>query len=117
MVTVPSLPQFSLTTTRTGSHAVVAVSGELDIATADQFAAGVREQLAAGAVLLDLHELSFMDSSGVKALDRLTREAAQEGWSLKIRAELHENVNKLLEITGMLGQLPFQDGQSTRQRQ
>jgi len=116
MVTGPSLPQFSLTTTDAGSQVVVAVAGELDIATADRFAAGIREQLAARPVLLDLHGLSFMDSSGVKALDGLIGEAAREGWSLNLSRHLHDNVRKLLRITGMLDQLPFQDAPPSQER-
>lgn len=82
-------------------------TGELDLATADAYATAVREQLAAGPVLLDLGELSFMDSSGVRTLGALMRDAAREGWTLAVRPEMQANVRQVLEITGMTGILPL----------
>jgi anti-sigma B factor antagonist len=89
--TAAGLPQFSLTITRAGPPAVLAVSGELDLAKAQEFTAGLRDQLAEGAVVLDLRELSFMDSSGVRALDELLREAGRDGRSLLIVEDLQDN--------------------------
>jgi anti-anti-sigma regulatory factor len=40
------LPPFSCTTVSTAEQTVLSVSGEIDIATVDEFAAAVREQLA-----------------------------------------------------------------------
>jgi anti-anti-sigma factor len=105
-----ALPPFSLTTTRTGKQTVLSVSGEIDMATVSQFAAAAREQLAAGPVLIDFEDLSFMDSSGLRALIGLLRESEQNGWSLAIGANLHENIVRLLEMTGMLNELPLQEG-------
>ena len=109
MGTAPGLPQFSLTISRTGPQTVLAVSGELDLAKAQEFTAGVRERLAEGPVVLDLRELSFMDSSGVRALDELLREAGRDGRSLLIVEDLQDNVRKVLELTGMLATLPLVD--------
>jgi anti-sigma B factor antagonist len=102
------VPPFTLTTSRNADQTVLSVSGEIDIATVDEFAAAAREQLATGPVLLDLHDLSFMDSSGLRALIGLLREGEQEGWSLAIGANLHGNIKRLLEMTGMLHELPLQ---------
>jgi anti-sigma B factor antagonist len=107
---MPETPRpFSLTSARTDDQAVLSVSGEIDIATVGEFAAAAREQLAAGTLLLDLHGVTFMDSSGLRALIALLRECEQEGWSLMIGRDLHRNVRQLLEMTGMLGALPLQD--------
>ena len=106
----PGYPQYRLTAASEGGQAVLAVSGELDMATAEEFAVTVREQLAAGPLLLDLRDLSFMDSSVLRALDGLLREVEREGWSLAIQSDLHPNVRRLLEMTGMLATLPLQDG-------
>jgi anti-sigma B factor antagonist len=105
--TASGLPQFSLTVTRAGRRTVVAVAGELDLAKAEEFTAGVRERLAEGPLILDMRELSFMDSAGVRALDSLLREAGTEGHSLLIVDELRANVRKALELTGMLAALPL----------
>jgi anti-anti-sigma factor len=107
MGTAAGLPRFSLTITRVGPPTVLAVSGELDLAKAQEFVAGVRERLAKGPLVLDLGELSFMDSSGVRALDELLREAGRDGHSLLIANDLQANVRKVLELTGMLAILPL----------
>jgi anti-anti-sigma factor len=107
--TVPDLPHYRLTATHADGQAVLAVSGELDLATVEEFGASVREHLAVGPVLLDLHELSFMDSSGVRVLNGLLRDAERENWSLVIQADLHDRVRQVLEMTGMLGMLPLRD--------
>jgi anti-anti-sigma factor len=104
-----ALPTFSLTTSRTAEQIVLSVSGEIDIATVEEFASAAREQLALGPVLLDFEGLSFMDSSGLRALIGLLRESEQNGWSLAIRANLHENIKRLLEMTGMLHELPLRE--------
>lgn len=114
--TVPEVPPFSVTVTRTGEQAVLAVTGELDLATVEAFANEVHQQLAEGPVLLDLRELSFMDSSGIRALDGLLRAVAREGWSLRVGSDLHDSVRRVLEITGMLAMLPFQEGQASAEQ-
>jgi anti-anti-sigma factor len=82
----------------------LSVAGELDMATADEFAAAVLETLVSGdtvAVMLDFAAVSFCDSSGIRALDRLYGVAAEMG--IHLRAEnLQPIVRRVLEITGIL---------------
>jgi anti-anti-sigma factor len=110
-MTEPS-PAFSVTVARGVEQTMISVSGEVDIATVGEFVSAARAQLAEGPVLLDLHDVSFMDSSGLRALIGLLRECEQEGWTLFIGRDLHRNVRQLLEMTGMLGALPVQEQQS-----
>jgi anti-anti-sigma factor len=91
-------------------RAVIAVTGELDLATVGDFAAAVQTQLRDGPVLVDLSELSFMDSSGVRILDTLLREVDRQGWTLTIGPELQPGVRQVLEMTGMLACLPIDGG-------
>jgi anti-anti-sigma factor len=105
--TTPELPSFRLTTDRSGGRCVIAAHGELDMASAPELTATVRSELAAMPVLLDLRELSFMDSSGVRALDGLVREAAKEGWTFTISPALQDQVRQVLGMTGMLETLPM----------
>ena len=106
---IPEPPELHVTAQRGEGLTSLAVAGEMDIATADDFAATVREHLADGPVMLELRELRFMDSSGVRALDGLLRDSEREGWSLRIRSDLTENVRRVLSLTGMLDALPLQD--------
>ena len=95
---------------REGAHGdavVVAVTGALDLTTADDLDRGVRAQLARGPVRLDLRAVSFMDSSGLRALDALARDSRAGGNRLEIDATLSDSVAQILELTGMMGILPF----------
>jgi anti-anti-sigma factor len=98
-----------LTVAGESGERTVAAVGELDLATADAFAAALREHLASGPVLLDLREVSFMDSSGVRVIDGLLRDVEREGWSLAIRPEMQRSVSMVLEMTGMIEALPLRE--------
>jgi anti-sigma B factor antagonist len=108
-----SVPSYAIAATREHEHTVVALSGEIDIATVDEVAAAVREQLASGPVLLDLQSLAFIDSCGLRMLIALRQDSEREGWSLTIGAEVHPNVRRLLDMAGMLELLTLDDGGTT----
>ncbi len=105
----PEPPRYRADVRRQPEEIVVVVSGELDIASASDFEAVLREELARGPVLLDLAELSFMDSTGVHALDAILRDAAAQRWVLRVRPDLHDNVRHVLQITALYDALPFGD--------
>jgi anti-sigma B factor antagonist len=85
------------------------VGGELDIASADAFTSAVAEGLAAGSVLLDLRELSFMDSTGVSALNTALRVASEHGHELRVAAGMQPAIEQILELTGMIGLLSLEE--------
>lgn len=86
---------------------VVAVAGELDVATAAEFEATLLEQLADGPVRLDMRGLSFMDSSGIRVLDAILRDLPVIGSTLLIEPTLQPPVRQVIELTGMTDVLPF----------
>ena len=102
--------EFRLTVTTAGDTTVVAVAvaGELDVAHTDELTAALRKALAQGPVRLDLGELTFMDSSGVRLLDTLLREVDANAWTLTLAPALQPAVRRVLELTGMLALLPFE---------
>jgi anti-anti-sigma factor len=103
-------PTFSLDVTEgDDGGTTVSVAGELDIATADEFSRAVGSGLATGAVVIDLRQLTFMDSSGVRALNTALQEAAERGRRLQVSGELHPSVAQVLRMTGMLPLLPMKD--------
>jgi anti-sigma B factor antagonist len=107
----PDLPIFSLEITAgDDGGTTVSVGGELDLASADEFSRGVSGALAAGAVRIDLRNVTFVDSAGVRALNTALREAAESGRTLRISGEMHPSVIQILELTGMLGLLPLEGG-------
>jgi len=95
-------PNFAITVQRRGELCTVSVAGELDLSTAPQFEAAMHEQLDAGPVKLHLDQLSFMDSSGVRALHALLPARDSEPPRLTISPSLQDNVRQVLQMTGML---------------
>lgn len=80
---------------------VLRVRGELDLHTVPE----LRDALNAAkadylAVMLDLSEVDFMDSTGLSLLIRGITDAAADGWSLEVGA-VSEAVRALLERTGL----------------
>jgi anti-anti-sigma factor len=98
--------QFQIEEREEGGRVVVALSGELDVATVEP----VRERLAARrergqAVLLDIDGLTFMDSSGIKLLVALGRDAG-EGWDARVTRG-SDAVRRVLEIAGVQEGIPY----------
>ena len=84
------------------------VAGEVDLASAGELVLRGQEALQEGGLVLDLEAVSFMDSSGVRALEALMRTAEETGAPLVIRPRLARNVSEVLELTGLLHVLPFE---------
>ena len=85
------------------------VRGELDLSAVPSFEAGLRQALAGpGAVLLDLSELHFMDSSGVRSVLEMSRAAAQARLGLTISRDMPPEVRQVLELTNVLELLPLE---------
>ena len=91
---------------------VVAVAGEIDLVTAPALTDAVEERLERGPVLLDLRAVEFLDSSGVRALDRVLRMAEVQGRELTVARGLRPNVEQVLAMTGLLDVLPFAEAPS-----
>lgn len=70
---------FELTTEDEGGRTRIAVCGELDIATAPRLEQELRAHSGAATVLLDLREVTFLDSSGLRAVLIGSQEAAAAG--------------------------------------
>jgi anti-sigma B factor antagonist len=91
---------------------VVRLAGDLDLRVADDVAATVEELLDAGfpRVVLDLRELSFLDSSGIHMLiaARRAAERRQRDVSL-IRGP--RNVQRVLQLTGTESLFTFVDAE------
>jgi anti-anti-sigma factor len=76
---------------------VVYLSGELDMAIADSFCQGLISSLDGQRPVLDLSELTFLDSSGIRAILQLARTSGQ---SVVLR-NLRPNIQRVLEATGV----------------
>jgi anti-anti-sigma factor len=94
----------------TESDATIAVSGELDLSTIDVLVGEVDTQLerTVERLTLDLQDVAFMDSTGLRLLIELNDRAQQSGWRLRLIAPRHEAASRVLQITGADAALPFE---------
>ena len=96
-------PRFETEVEHADGLVVVRLIGELDLVSEPVLSAALAE--ADGKPLrVDLSELAFMDSTGLRALLSLQREHAD----VKLRGPLQAPVQRLLELTQTLQILPFE---------
>jgi anti-sigma B factor antagonist len=81
---------------------MVTLRGELDAATAYTFDAELRlvEERGPALVVLDLRELSFMDSTGLARLLAASRRASRGRWRL-VLVRGPRTIQRVLALTGM----------------
>lgn len=89
-------------------RAVIVLRGELDLVNAGELddVLGQDDVGAAGALVLDLTELKFLDSSGLRALLRAQELAAGRGQDFAVTPGSGQ-VQRLLNITHASDQLPI----------
>lgn len=78
----------------------LAVSGDLDLATAEQFAAAIDEALATEPeqVILDLAGVAFIDSAGIKGMVKLANRCRLMGAALAT-INSSAQARRVLELT------------------
>lgn len=87
--------------------AVLVVRGELDLQTAPSlYRRGLDAVAGATALVLDLGEVRFCDSSGFNALLRLYRRAVLDGGGAFALVSPPEQVRRLLALTGGEASIP-----------
>jgi anti-sigma B factor antagonist len=79
----------------------MAVAGDLDMATASVMARQLSELVEGGTdVIVDLSELGFIDSSGLRTLMTANQQSEEQGRTLTLRRPTR-NVTRVLAITGL----------------
>ena len=93
----------SLALRREGDAAVVSAEGEIDLSTLAK-AAETLDAARAGArtLILDLREVGFMDTSGLRLVIEERRRAAEDGCRFAI-VPGSSRVQRLFEIAGLAG--------------
>jgi anti-anti-sigma factor len=103
-------PGFSIEALEAGDSAVrFALSGELDITSASELEQVVKARLVAEApagLVLDLGELTFVDSTGLRAIVAVVDACKEHGCDLAILPGTRA-VQRLFELTGLIDVLPF----------
>ena len=87
---------------RNADEAIITLTGELDPHTAPMLSDELETLRAegVGSVVLELTELGFVDSSGLRVLIAADRDLRDRGGRLVLRSP-SETVHRLLEITGL----------------
>jgi anti-sigma B factor antagonist len=103
-------PPFACDVIRERDHVRVAPSGELDIATARELEQTLCELVAAGSglLVLDLRNLSFMDSTGLRLLLERNAAAREDSHRFALIAGPPE-VQRLFSLTDTSGRFEFVD--------
>lgn len=88
----------------------VRVLGEIDLAVVGQLDSEMRraEASKASKIELDLHQLAFLDASGIRLLLHLAERSLRNGRRLRIRPAASPQVRRVLELTGVAEQLPLE---------
>jgi anti-sigma B factor antagonist len=89
---------------------IVRVRGELDVATAASLEKLLlRERERGECVRLDLSELGFMDSTGLRVLLRAQQAAERGGWEVTL-VGVSPPVRRLFDLSGVYAALPREAG-------
>ena len=93
-----------------GRAAVIAVSGELDLASSPALQEELDRLASSDAELLiiDLRELDFMDSTGLSVLVRAHQRAEEQGRRLAM-VKGPQQVQRLLSLTGVADRMTVVD--------
>jgi anti-anti-sigma factor len=104
-------PGLDVTVEEMASGAVVSIAGDLDLASADDVESALRDAESRspdGLIVLDMTELAFIDSIGLRTVLLAHRRAEATGAGLVLVRSRSEDVTRLFEIAGV-GELRFAD--------
>jgi anti-anti-sigma factor len=93
----------SITETETGGYRVLAVAGDLDLATAADLARAAVKLIGAGArdIIVDARDLTFCDSAGLTAFVQIANLLEPQDGRLAI-AGARAIVLRVLEVSGLV---------------
>jgi anti-anti-sigma factor len=107
---VRHLGALTMRSTRDGDTHLIALAGELDLAGADLFEGELQrvEDTDARRIVIDLRELEFIDSTGIRLIYMADARSRKDGDRLTIRRGPHK-VHRLFVMTDLADRLPFVD--------
>ena len=93
---------FEIETVQKGDAFWLRLSGELDLASVEELEEAIRlaEDEPARAIVVDLADLQFMDSTGLQVLLEAYARSRENGQRLKFLPSRHESVRQLVAVTG-----------------
>jgi anti-anti-sigma factor len=102
----PNIAPLSIRNTVRAGGITLALTGELDLDSADKLEEAVREVCASDAgLVIDLRKVTFLDSTGLRVLIIAGTLCEESGHELQIIPG--EDIQRILEMTGLDRVLPF----------
>ncbi len=102
------MTHLSISEERSDDPIVLKAVGEIDLASAPELETQLTSGLAAGSVVVNLTEVTFIDSTGLRVLLAAHEQATEQGHKLGLVVATGP-VTKLLSITGVDGHLHLFD--------
>lgn len=100
---------FEMVERHNGAATVVVLRGELDFGTVGQVQTRLAELRDEGApTLLDLDDLTFMDSTGIRLVLTACEDAQRKDWSFRVTRG-SERVQRVFEAAQVIDRLPYDD--------
>jgi anti-anti-sigma factor len=102
--------RFAISEQVQGARVRLTISGELDLSTVGVLARHLDERLreSPDTLTLDMSDLTFMDSSGLRQLIELDERATRDAWTLTLIPSRHSAAATVLRLTGADRALPFE---------
>lgn len=99
-----------VSTERHDDRIVLSLAGELDIATASRIEEALRaaEEAAPALLVLDLRQLSFMDSTGLRTILGADARAREAGRRVVV-VQGDENIRRVFEVTRLYERVEIVD--------
>ena len=99
---------FEIDTSLTAGKCVIRLKGELDLSASPQLEAALleAERTDAKQIVVDLRDLTFVDSRGLAVLVHAANRSASNGDHLRM-THCRDQVARLLRLTGLDARLPF----------
>lgn len=95
---------FQVSVSQQGGAAVVTAVGEVDVSTAPELRQRLREQPEDALVVVDLSDVTFLDSTGLGVLVAALKRIRESGAGGELRLVVNRpQVTKVLEVTGLSG--------------
>jgi anti-sigma B factor antagonist len=106
----PRPGELRIETTRRGTRTELTLAGELDLISAPQLESELMAVASPGAgeLLIDLAEVQFIDSTGLRVLLGATKRADAAGQKLLVR-HVHGQARRLFEIAGVIDRFSLRD--------
>ncbi len=94
-----------------GVRHTIVLTGELDMATASRLEAAVAAAIARGdrELVLDLRGVTFMDSTGLRALLRARQQCEDGGGQFYVMRAQSGAQHQLFHVSGLIGKLTFRE--------